>query len=168
KISSATALAEPVELTYRISDGTEEAEGRVVVEPPPVLQENRPPVVVPDEYTVRAGGIATLPVLSNDSDPDGDALEIVAPPADQPDVARNGRLFLSEDGLLRYEAPREATGTVRLVYSARDVADNVASAEIVIHVLPPNPDRNNPPIAPELIGRTIAGESVTIPIPVTT
>jgi len=168
KISSATALAEPVELTYRISDGTEEAEGKVLVEPAPVLQENRPPVVVPDEYTVRAGGIATLPVLSNDSDPDGDALEIVAPPADQPDVARNGRLFLSEDGLLRYEAPREATGTVRLVYSARDVADNVASAEIVIHVLPPNPDRNNPPIAPELIGRTIAGESVTIPIPVTT
>ena len=59
-------------------------------------------------------------------------------------------------------------GTVRLIYSVRDTADNVASAEIVVHVLPPNPDRNQPPVPPELIGRTIAGQKVTIPIPITT
>ena len=50
----------------------------------------------------------------------------------------------------------------------RDTADNVASAEIVVHVLPANADRNQPPVPPELIGRTIAGQTVTIPIPVTT
>lgn len=168
RIAAPVALTEPIELTYRISDGTDEAEGRVLVEPADVTTENRPPVVAPDEYTVRAGGIVTFPVLTNDSDPDGDALSIEPPPEDQPDADRVGRLFLSEDGLLRYEAPATATGTMRLVYSARDTADNVASAELVVHVLPPNPDRNQPPIAPELVGRTVAGQRVTIPVPVTT
>ena len=168
KITAPTALTEPVELSYRISDGTQEVDGRVLVEPAPASQANRPPVVAADEYTVRAGGIVTFPVLTNDTDPDGDALEVEPPPADQPDAARDGRLFLSEDGLLRYEAPEEAVGTVRLIYSVRDTADNVASAEIVVHVLPPNPDRNQPPVPPELIGRTIAGQRVTIPIPITT
>ncbi|MGV3759408.1 MAG: Ig-like domain-containing protein, partial [Actinomycetota bacterium] len=168
KITAPTALTEPMELGYRISDGTDEAEGRVLVEPAPLSEENRPPVVAPDEYTVRAGGIVTFPVLSNDSDPDGDALTVEPPPAEQPDAERDGRLFLSQDGLLRYEAPDDARGTVRLVYSARDTADNVASAEVVVHVLPATPDRNQPPIAPELVGRTIAGQPVTIPIPVGT
>ncbi|QGG93634.1 Ig-like domain-containing protein [Actinomarinicola tropica] len=168
RIEAPVALTESLELTYRISDGTDEAEGRILVEPASTTTENRPPVVAPDEYTVRAGGIVTFPVLTNDSDPDGDALSVEPPPQDQPDADEVGRLFLSEDGLLRYEAPDVAAGTVRLVYSARDTADNVASAELVVHVLPPNPDRNQPPIAPELVGRTVAGQSVTIPIPITT
>lgn len=168
KITSATALTEPVELGYRISDGTEVADGRVLVEPAPTAVENRPPVLAADEYTVRAGGIVAFPVLSNDTDPDGDALTVEAPPVDQPEAKTEGQLFLSDDGQLRYEAPDRPKGSVRLVYSARDTADNIASAELVVHVLPPNPDRNNPPVAPELIGRTIAGQTVTIPIPVTT
>mgnify|MGYP000612919319 CR=1 FL=1 len=168
RITAATALTEPVEFSYRISDGTEVADGRVLVGPAPLMSENRPPVVVADEYTVRAGGIATFPVLTNDSDPDGDAIEIEPPGMDQPDAASKGRLFLSADGQLRYEAPDESVGTVRLIYSVRDAADNVASAEIVVHVLPPNADRNQPPIPPELIGRTIAGQTVTIPVPITT
>lgn len=168
KITAPTALAEPVEFSYRISDGTDVADGRVLVEPAPASQQNRPPVVAADEYTVRAGGIVTFPVLSNDSDPDGDALEVEPPPDDQGDVGRDGRLFLGEDGLLRYEAPDRPRGSIRLIYSVRDTADNVASAEIVVHVLPANADRNQPPVPPELIGRTVAGQTVTIPVPVTT
>jgi hypothetical protein len=168
KITAPTALTESVELSYRISDGTEVADGRVLVEPAPTSQENRPPVVAADEYTVRAGGIVTFPVLTNDSDPDGDGLSIEPPPLDQTDVERDGQLYLSDDGLLRYEAPDRPRGSIRLIYSARDTADNVASAEIVVHVLPANPDRNQPPVPPELIGRTVAGQPVTIPVPITT
>lgn len=168
KITAPTALTEPVELSYRISDGTDTADGRVLVEPAPTTQQNRPPVVAADEYTVRAGGIVTFPVLSNDSDPDGDGLSVEPPPAQQRQVGRDGRLYLDDAGLLRYEAPDQPRGSVRLIYSARDTADNVASAEIVVHVLPANPDRNQPPVAPELVGRTIAGQKVTIPVPITT
>lgn len=168
KITAPTALTEPVELSYRISDGTDTADGRVLVEPAPTTQQNRPPVVAADEYTVRAGGIVTFPVLSNDSDPDGDGLSVEPPPADQPQVERDGRLYLDDAGLLRYEAPDQARGSVRLIYSARDTADNVASAEIVVHVLPADPDRNQPPVAPELVGRTVAGQEVTIPVPIST
>lgn len=168
KITSPTALTEPVEFSYRISDGTAVADGRVLVEPAPAAEQNRPPVVGADEFTVRAGGIVTFPVLTNDSDPDGDALEIEPPLEDQADVDRDGRLFLSDDGQLRYEAPDRPRGSIRLIYSVRDTADNVASAELVVHVLPANADRNQPPVPPELIGRTVAGQTVTIPIPVTT
>ena len=168
KITADTPLTEPVELSYRISDGTDVADGRVLVEPAPTIEENRPPVVAADEYRVRAGGIVTFPVLSNDSDPDGDPIEVVAPPEEQRNVGRDGRLFLSDDGLLRYEAPPRARGSIRLIYSVRDSAENVASAEIVVHVLPADPDRNQPPVAPGLIGRTVAGQRVTIPVPVTT
>ena len=31
-----------------------------------------------------------------------------------------------------------------------------------MHVLPANADRNQPPVPPELIGRTVAGQTVTI------
>ena len=50
KITAPTALTGPVELSYRISDGTQEVDGRVLVEPAPTSQANRPPVVAADEY----------------------------------------------------------------------------------------------------------------------
>src|SRR5690606_29867295 len=89
KIVAPTPLQEPVAFTYRIADGTNVADGTIVVEPAPVTTENRPPVAVADEYTVRAGGVVTLPVLTNDSDPDGDAIEIEPPPARQDTAARD-------------------------------------------------------------------------------
>ena len=168
KISAAEPLTEPVEFSYTISDGPNTDVGRVVVAPAPVLAENRPPVIRPDEFSVRAGGIAVLPVLSNDSDPEGDILTINAPQdSDQPNPDRDGLLFLSE-GQLRYEAPDEPRATVRLKYDVSDSAANAASAEIVVHVLPADGSRNDPPASPEVIGRTVAGQQVTVPVPITT
>lgn len=168
KVTTPTPLAEPLTFDYRISDGSAEAVGRVLVEPAPVNDKNRPPVAVPDEYTVRAGGIAVLPVLANDSDPDGDPLTVGAPPDDQPDAATDGRLFLSPDGQLRYEAPTAPRSTIRLIYDAMDSVGNVSSAELILHVLAADDAANSPPEAPELVGRTVAGQSVTIPVPITT
>src|SRR5699024_4403900 len=145
--------------------GTQTADGRVLVEPAPTDRENRPPIAVPDEFTVRAGGIVTLPVLDNDSDPDGDPLTIVEPPEEQDDVERDGRLFLGHDGQLRYEAPDDPQAAVRLVYSITDSVDNLASAEIVLHVIGDGEETNEAPVAPELVGRTIAGQAVSIDVP---
>lgn len=168
KISTPTPLTEAVTFSYRISDGSNEAVGSVLVEPAEPNAENRPPVATPDEFTVRAGGIASLPVLANDSDPDADPISVVAPPADQPDATMDGRLFLAPDGQLRYEAPTTPRSTIRLIYSVEDTAANVSSAELTVHVLSADDDQNEAPIAPELIGRTVAGQPVTVKVPITT
>jgi len=47
-------------------------------EVPDPAVDNAPPVAVADRVTVRHGDTATLEPLANDSDPDGDALTIVA------------------------------------------------------------------------------------------
>lgn len=167
KITADTPLAEPVSFRYRISDGSNEAVGQVLVEPSPTDVRNRPPVAVPDEYTVRAGGVVTLPVLANDSDPDADPITVVAPSEDQPDAARQGRLYLSHDDQLRYEAPTTPQSTIKLVYSVADSADNVQSAELTLHILPADENTNEAPVPPELVGRTIAGQTVTVPVPLT-
>ena len=38
---------------------------------------NRPPLAEPDQFGVRAGSTTLLPVLYNDSDPDGDVLTVL-------------------------------------------------------------------------------------------
>ncbi|MDJ0317097.1 Ig-like domain-containing protein [Arthrobacter antibioticus] len=52
------------------------ADPNVVNTLPDRTKPNRPPVAEPDQYGVRAGSTTLLPVLYNDSDPDGDVLTV--------------------------------------------------------------------------------------------
>lgn len=167
RITASAPLSEQVSFDYRVSDGLNETTGRVVVEGAPPEVRNRPPVAVLDEYTVRAGGVSTLPVLANDSDPDGDRLTVQAPDEAQRDVRQNGRLFLSSDGDLRYEAPPSGRSSIRLIYTALDDAGESASAELILRVIEPSRDANEPPVAPELVDRTVAGDRLTVRVPIT-
>ena len=61
--------------TYTISDlhgGTANGSATVIVLPPP----NQPPVANPDAATTSAGAAVAVPVLANDTDPNGDPLTI--------------------------------------------------------------------------------------------
>lgn len=168
RIEADAALDGATELDYTITDGGAEDRGRVVVAPEPVRDRNQPPVVGPDEFTVRAGAVTTLDVLRNDEDPDGDRLELVEPDeVDDQTAARDGRLFL-RDGELRYQAPTAARSSVVLRSTVVDTAENVASGQLVIQVLPADGEVNNPPVAPTLTARVLAGGSVTVPVPVGT
>lgn len=164
KITAATPLIDELEFSYRVSDGGGVDIGTVLVEPAPTSQTNRPPIARVDEFTVRAGGIAVFPVLTNDTDPEGDPLTIMEPePPRNPDV--DGRLFLT-GGELRYEAPRRPVNTIDLDYEVGDPSGNVTSGRIIVHVIGVD-DRNRPPAPPDVIGRTLAGEQVVISVPVT-
>lgn len=168
RIETDRLLEDVVEFDYRITDGSNEAVGRVVVAPAPVREQNQPPVAGPDEYTVRAGGIAVLPVMVNDSDPDGDTISLVEPePTDAADAAENGRLFLS-DGMLRYEAPRQPKATVIESSTIIDSAANTASGQLLLHVVEADPELNTPPVAPTLTGRVLADGLVAIRVPLAT
>lgn len=104
---------------------------------------NRPPNAVADEFGVRAGKTTLLPVLFNDSDPDGDLLT-VEPPKEQPAI---GQLQAVYGGTgLQLSVPT-ATGisSGQFSYTAVDGRGGTAAAPVSIRVVP---DSENAP--PEL------------------
>ncbi|WP_219995745.1 Ig-like domain-containing protein [Schumannella sp. 10F1B-5-1] len=96
---------------------------------------NRPPVLQPDSFGVRAGRTTVLPVLDNDTDPDGDVLVITDFTAIDPAV---GRLDLIDNGrALQYTPAANAVGTSSFRYTASDGREN-GTAETTgdVHVVP--------------------------------
>lgn len=97
-------------------------------------EKNRPPVAVDDTFGVRAGRTTQLPVLFNDSDPDGDVLvaEVVG---DQPSIGTVQRIL---DGVgLQIVVPAEATGTSTVRYRARDGRpEGTDEASVNLRVVP--------------------------------
>ena len=95
-------------------------------------QQNRPPVAVADEFGVRAGGTAALPVLDNDSDPDGDVL--TATPATQPSW---GTVAAAAGGAaLQVTVPPTASGSATFEYLADDGNGGTAKAGVTLAVHP--------------------------------
>ncbi|MDD0857237.1 hypothetical protein NHF46_04490 [Arthrobacter alpinus] len=62
----------------------ESADPNVVSTLPDRTKPNRPPEAAPDSFGVRAGRTTILPVLFNDSDPDGDVLTVGSPTSSLP------------------------------------------------------------------------------------
>ncbi|MGO1183527.1 MAG: Ig-like domain-containing protein [Micrococcaceae bacterium] len=90
--------------------------------------DNQPPVAEPDEFGVRPGQSTQLPVLMNDSDPDGDLLTasvIDGPEAISP--VRGG-------AALQYDAPEDASGSSSFTYQAADGRGGTDTAEVQINV----------------------------------
>jgi hypothetical protein len=105
----------------------------------PVEVENQPPVAADDEYETLEGGQrtltvgATVAVLRNDVDPDGDPL-IASNASDPP----NGRVTLERDGSFRYTPDYDFSGDDRFTYQASDASGESSTATVTIHVLPIN------------------------------
>jgi hypothetical protein len=162
RISATRALTEPVTIGYVVSDGQQQATGSVVVVPVPRPAQQQPPVAVPDTATVRAGDVVSIPVLANDSHPDGDDLTLRHELAqDVPD----GRGLLFVDGsVLRFQAPDEP-GTVQALYTIADSQGQTASTQVTIYVRPADPENNAAPQPVPLVSRTLAGSSARIVVP---
>lgn len=151
----------PVSFSYTISNGRASAVGTVLVIPVPAGGSSLPPVAVPDEALVRAGDITTVRVLGNDYSPTGLKLNL------KPEVQVNGQTRLGEafasGDVLRFRAGDRA-GQSRITYTVRDSAGNLASAEVRVTVVAF--DRPNQLPQPKPVqARVVAGNSVSIPIP---
>ncbi len=103
----------------------------LVPEPP-----NNAPVATDDDFGT---DFASANVLSNDSDPDGDALSAVLEQA-----PANGTLSLNADGTFSYSPAPGFVGEVIFSYRAADgdLQSNVASVRFVI-----SPEASSPPVA---------------------
>ncbi len=93
---------------------------------------NQNPIAVDDHFGVRPGRTAVLPVLANDSDPDGDVL--VAQAKTQPSFGtlqaiRGGEAF-------QLAVPDKATGSASFTYTALDGRGGQADANVTLEVHP--------------------------------
>ena len=93
-------------------------------------QDNTPPEAVDDDFGVRAGKTAILPVLMNDSDADGDfmtASALTQPSLGQVSVAREG-------AALQIAVNKDASGTATFDYEVSDGRGGTAQAHVTLTV----------------------------------
>ena len=142
-------------------EGSEEDEESDEVTQQTVLpdrqDENRPPVATDDSFGVRAGRTTQLPVLFNDSDPDGDVLTARLD-GDQPGVGTVQRIL---DGVgMQIVVPESASGSETITYIADDGRGGTDTAQVNLRVVPES--ENSAPTQERVpVLRVPAGESVT-------
>ncbi|MET0974509.1 MAG: Ig-like domain-containing protein [Leifsonia sp.] len=105
---------------------------------------NRPPIARDDTFGVRPGKTTVLPILDNDTDPDGDVLT-VSRVGEVSEV--QGRLDVIDGGrALQYTPAETAQGTVSFRYAVSDGRPGgVAEAQVSVAVKPL--EVNEPPVA---------------------
>lgn len=163
RITDQGTLDEQVRIAYRISNGSQSAEGEVVVVPIPAPEKILQPVTTPDTAYVRAGDVVTIPVLANDTHPSDDPLRL-APELIEPFVdPANGEAFVSQD-TVRFKAGTEAK-TVYLTYEAVDSRQQKAAGYVTIQILPVVEETNAAPRPRDLVARALSGTEVDIAVP---
>ncbi len=116
-------------LTYTVSDGITTRTGTVTI-----VVENEAPVVQDETYTVHTGNVLTVGaaagLLANDSDLDGDALQVLnfTPPS-------NGTMNLLTDGSFTYTPDAGFVGSEVLTYTVSD-GPITSTGEVTINVTP--------------------------------
>ncbi len=92
--------------------------------------QNRPPVAVDDLAITESGKSVVIPVLSNDSDADGQPIAVIGHTQ-----AAHGTITLNANKTLTYTAPADFVGVVYVQYSISD-GDDAAIATVRIDVVP--------------------------------
>ncbi|WP_386067957.1 Ig-like domain-containing protein [Tahibacter sp. UC22_41] len=116
--------------TYTVSDGrggTATARVSVLVG----AGANRPPIAVNDEIGVLKGGGVDIPVLANDSDPDGDTLRVIRVENLGPHQAT---LTINANGTIRFEHIHGTNGPGQIGYTITDDHGHEVSALVTVNV----------------------------------
>ncbi|MBD5785575.1 tandem-95 repeat protein [Cellulosimicrobium terreum] len=160
RVTELRALDGPVSVEYTVSNGSATSTGQVRVVPVPAPTRLQPPNAAADAVTVQAGDVVTIPVLRNDTHPDG--LELFLQDELEQDVdPAVGEAFVSED-TLRFKAGSEA-GTTYAIYRVRDANGQEDSAQVTIHV---RDDEENAAPQPRAVeARVLSGSTVRVVVP---
>ena len=145
---------------YQISDGKSDPVTAVVV----VAVTNskvidQPPVARTDVVEVRAGGRVAVPVLANDYDPEGGALEVASvttDPAAESTPGLNGQT-------VDIDVRPDVISSFTLSYTVADEGGNQASAFIEVRIVPAD-EVNRPPIARTDLARTRSGVPIAVEV----
>ena len=162
KITAPSGLSEPASLTYTAVNQSGATQGTIRVVPTPAADMTKPPQLNDDNLVVRVGDVGSISVLNNDRSPGG--LKLTVQPDLQSSVSANlGKAFVS-DNVVRFRAANQP-GSGKLIYTVRDASGNVASAAVNLTVVGSDPENDTAPHPQDVQARAVAGEKVTIPIP---
>ncbi len=119
-----------------------------------ILPPNSDPNANDDTATVDEDGSVVIPVLNNDTDPDGDPLSVVSA------SAPHGTVTINPDGTLTYEPDPDFNGTDTITYTVDDGNGGTDTAEVTVDVAPVN----DGPVANDDTATTPFNTAVTIPV----
>ncbi len=120
--------------------------------PPEVERTQVPPIAVDDEFGARPGRSTVLPVLLNDTDPNGDVLVISA--FDTLDPSQGRLDLISEGQQLQLTLEPGVTGVVAFTYTITDGRGGADSARVTVTVR--QPGENGPPAQARTSKTTVA------------
>lgn len=164
RVTLSTPLDAPVSFNYRVSNGTAESVGTVTVIQIPTPAVRQPPVAYPDSVSVRVGDAIDIPVLANDTHPDGDTLSL--DPHLSATVPSAAGLLFTSGRVLRYLAP-DNPGNFTATYRAVAPDGQWADARVTINVREVDTASNAAPVPTAVTARVLSGERVRIAIPLT-
>jgi hypothetical protein len=162
RITDILGTKDPFLFEYTMSNGKKSATGSVSVVPVPAPAVVEAPQPKPDEVNVRVNDVVTIPVLENDTHPQGEKLT-VDPVLPQGVDEADGKSFVSEN-TLRFIAGAQPK-TVRAIYNAVDPQGQKSAAAVTIHILPLEGAENSRPQPQNLTARVVAAGTVRIPVP---
>ncbi len=162
RITDVRGANAPSTIRYTISNGSKSATGTISVIPVPAPAVIQAPEPKPDEVNVRVNDVVTIPVLANDTHPQGEELSVDQKLTELPDAAE-GKAWVSEKTVRFLAGPTPKT--VRVVYNAVDPQGQKSAAPVTIHILPIEGRENSRPQAKSVTSRVIAGGTVRIAIP---
>ncbi len=113
--------------TYTVSDGdggSDTATVTVTIE-----GENAPPVAGDDFAKTPMGEPVTVPVLENDTDPNGDSLAVIVLSVDQ-----GGKAEVNPDGTITFTPDNDFVGTATVTYLVEDPSGESDQATLQIEV----------------------------------
>jgi large repetitive protein len=117
-------------ITYTISDGNGGTTTATVTVT--VASVNDLPVAANDSATTNEDTPVTVPVLANDTDPDGNPLTVVSA------TAPNGTVVINPDGTITYTPNANFNGTDTISYQVSDGQGGFATATVTVTVVPVN------------------------------
>jgi hypothetical protein len=146
--------------TYRPVDALEAVgeDVEVRVEVARVGDPNRPPVVRPDAVRLRRDVTTPVPVLVNDSDPDGDAmtLDVVEPLPDGLEITVEGEQ-------LAITARAGAAPLVPFTYTVDDGNGHVVRGSVLVGVID-DVEPNRPPVVTADTDKVVVGQAVVVDV----
>lgn len=141
-------------ITYTISDGNGGFSTASIGVTVTIIASNDPPDTVDDSASTNEDVPVTVPVLANDSDPEGNPLTVTG--ANAP----NGSVVVNSDGTVTYTPNANFNGTDTITYTVSDGQGGISTGTVTVTVAPVN---DAPTDAPEEV-TTPVDVPVTVPV----
>ena len=162
RVTAIQTLTQPIEFRYTISDGVGAASSAgVTVIPVPDLSKHQAPIAADDVAKVRVGDIISVPVLENDSHPDG--APVTLDPQFVDTNIGDGTAFVTGNKV-RLQAP-STPGQYSVTYQIFDAFEESSWAQVIFKVAELDAENNQPPLPRPVTARVFQSSEIEVQLP---